>query len=95
MIAPVASKSIKKLLGKKAAQKLHDYFLKNKIENRDGIVYTYTFINNVLNGHKENPTVEAGIWACARHYIKKRKEEKAAKESLVESIKEVIDEPAA
>ena len=95
MIAPVARKAIKDLLGKNPTQKIQNYFKKNKVVNRDQKVYSYNYISSVLSGLKENPTVEAGIWACARHYIKKRQEEKAAKESLVESIKEVIDESAA
>ena len=95
MITSVQRIAIKKLIGPKHVKKIHQYFIDNDIRSeRREEVYAYGSIRDVYNG-LASPIVEAGIWACVRDYIKLRKAEKEAKESLVESINQVVDEPAA
>ena len=95
MITSVQRIAIKKLLGSRNQEKLQRYFKQNGIVNRNNEVYSDGFINQVFNGHKNNDQVEAGIWACVRFHIEKRNSARAEKESLVESINEVVDESAA
>lgn len=95
MISNVQREAIKKIIGKKHLKKILVFFKENNIKNREGKLYSHSFVNDIFNGYKSNDNIEKGIWACARHYIRLRQVERKKELETVDQINALVDESAA
>jgi len=90
MITPEQQKGLLAHIGARHISKVAEYFYQHMIFNRNGHAYHHNSISEVFNGRKENPKIEAGIWAFAED-LKKQKEKEAKRKAAILGIDNPVE----